>query len=206
MDDKQLLQEAIGFERAAQQALLRGDAARSHVLFCEAAERYRASWAAAGPDAYGRLLGLLKAAVLGGEGGPAAGWVRRQLAGADVATDADAAAAATDADTHASPPAAYALALSALIQGDDEAALPAIERMRAGGEPFARTADALEALARSDRDAYAHAVEAIVADFAAREDHLTGVAFADTAVVLERLAAPRGIAARPASKVMPVLG
>lgn len=193
MDDKELLQEAIGFERAAQQALLRGDVARSRALFCEAAVRYRASWAAAGPTAYGRLIGLLKASVIGGEGGHAAGWVRGQLS--DLA-----------AEEQASPAAAYALALAALVQGDDEAALPAIERMRSGGEPFARTADALHALAQGDGDAYALAVEAIVADFAAREDHLTGVAFADTAVVLERLAAPRGIAARPASKVMPVLG
>jgi hypothetical protein len=195
MDDQELLQEAIGFERVAQQALLRGDAARSRALFCEAAERYRASWAAAGPTAYGRLIGLLKASVLGGEGGHAAGWVRRQLPDPDSA-----------AGKQASPAAAYALALAALIQGDDEAALPAIERMRPGGEAFARTADALEALARGDGAAYARAVEAVVADFAARERHLTGVACADTAVMLERLAAPRGLAARPASALMPVLG
>jgi hypothetical protein len=106
-----------------------------------------------------------------------------------------------------SPPACYALALAALVQGDDEAALPAIERMRAAEDAaFVRTADALHALAHGDRAAYASAVEAIVADFAAREDHLTGVAFADTAVMLERLATPRGMAARPASAVMPVLG
>ena len=73
-------------------------------------------------------------------------------------------------------------------------------------EAFGRTADALHALAAGDRDAYETAVTAIVADFAAREDHLTGVAFADTAVMLERLAAPRGMAVRPASAVMPVLG
>ncbi len=78
--------------------------------------------------------------------------------------------------------------------------------MRAGDEAFGRTADALAALVHGDRDAYAAAVAAIVADFAAREDHLTGVAFADTAVMLERLAAPRGMAARPASSLMPVLG
>jgi hypothetical protein len=193
MDDQQLLREAIGLERDAQQALLRGDGARSRTRFCAAAERYRASWEAAGPQAYGRLIGLLKASVLGDEGGHAAGYVRAQLAGTDPA--------------HASPPAAYALALAALVQGDDELALPAIERMRAGeGEAFARTANALEGLAHGDHNAYAHAVEAIVSDFAAREEHLTGVAFADTAVMLERLAHQRGIAARPASSVMPVLG
>jgi hypothetical protein len=190
MDDQQALREAIGFERAAQQALLRGDAARSRTLFRAAAERYRESWEAAGPRAFGRLIGFLKASVLWGEGGHAAGYVRGVLG-----------------DGCDSPPACYALALAALIQGDDEAALPAIEGMRASeDEAFARTADALHALTHGDRDAYETAVTAIVADFAAREDHLTGVAFADTAVMLERLAGPRGMAVRPASTVMPVLG
>jgi hypothetical protein len=191
MDDQQPLREAIGLERTAQQALLRGDAARSRTLFREAAERYRASWEAAGPRAFGRLIGFLKASVLWGEGGHAAAYVRAQLG----------------EDGCDSPPSCYALALAAVIQGDDEAALAAIPGMRASEDAaFARTADALHALVVGDRDAYAAAVTAIVADFAAREDHLTGVAFADTAVMLERLAAPRELAVRPASTVMPVLG
>lgn len=189
MDDQQLLREAIELERGAQQALLRGDAARSRTLFRAAAERYRASWEAAGPRAFGRLIGLLKASVLWGDGGPAAAYVRAQLG-----------------DECDSPPACYALALAALIQGDDAAALPAVEGMREGGEAFARTADALHALVHGDGPAYAAALHLIVADFAARRDHLTGVAFADTALMVERLAAPREMAVRPASAVMPVLG
>jgi len=192
MDDQQLLREAIALERTAQQALLRGDAARSRTLFRDAAERYRASWEAAGPRAFGRLIGFLKASVLWGEGGHAAAYVRDALSAADGCD---------------SPPACYALALAAAIQGDDEEVLQAIDGMRASDDAaFARTADALHALAVGDRDAYARAVTAIVADFAAREHHLTGVAFADTAVMLERLAGPREMAARPASTVMPVLG
>ena len=190
MDDQQLLREAVGLERLAQQALLRGDAARSRGHFRAAAERYRGSWEVAGPRAFGRLIGYLKASVLSGDGGHAAAYVHDRLAGACD-----------------SPPACYALALATLIQGDDAAAPPAIDGMRASEDAaFARTADALEALAVGDRDAYAAAVTAIVADFAARRAHLTGVAFADTAVMLERLAAPRGMAVRPASAVMPVLG
>lgn len=191
MDDQELMREAVGLERAAQQALLRGDAARSHTLFRDAAERYRASWEGAGPRAYGRLIGLLKASVLASDGGHAAAYVRGALA--DGGCD--------------SPPACYALALAAAIQGDDEAALSAIDGMRASEDAaFARTADALHALAVGDREAYARAVTAIVADFAAREHHLTGVAFADTAAMLERLAARREMAVKPASTVMPVLG
>ena len=92
------------------------------------------------------------------------------------------------------------------MQGDDELALSAVARMREGGEAFARTADAIVALARGDGEAYTTAVTAIVEDFAARESHLTGVPIADTAVMLERLARPRGLAARPLSALMPVLG
>jgi len=186
---QELMGEAIRCDGLAQQALLRGDAARARTLFRAAAERYRASWEAAGPTAYGRLIGLLKSSILWGEGGHAAAYVRAQLG-----------------DACESPASCYALALAALAQGDDEAALPAIARMGEGGEAFARTAEALHALALGDRDAYAQALAAIVADFAARTEHLTGVAFADTAVMLERLAAPRGLAVRPSSALMPVLG
>lgn len=184
-----LLQDAIRCEASAQQALLRGDAAQANTRFRAAAERYRASWEVAPPRSYGRLIGLLKASILSGDGGHDAVYVREALG-----------------DACDSPPACYALAIAALAQGDDTAALPAIEGMREGGEPFARTADAMAALVHGDAEAYAAALDAIVADFAAREQHLTGVAFADTAVMLERLAAPRGLAARPASALMPVLG
>jgi len=188
-DAQELMGEAVHCDGLAQQALLRGDGARARTLFRAAAERYQASWEAAGPQAFGRLIGLLKSSILWGEGGHAAAYVRGALR-----------------DRCDSPASCYALALAALVQGDDEAALPAIARVREGGEAFARTADALHALAVGDRDGYRDAVTAIVADFAAREQHLTGVAFADTAVMLERLAAPRGMAVRPASCVMPVLG
>lgn len=189
MEHEQLLQQAIRLDGAAQQALLRGDAAHARTLFRAAAERYRASWEAAPPRSYGRLVGMLKSSILWGEGGHAAAYARQQLG-----------------DGCDSPPSCYALAIAALVQGDDDAALPAIEGMRGGDEAFVRTADAMAALVHGDARAYAEAVTRIVADFAARETHLTGVAFADTAVMLERLAAPRGLAARPASSVMPVLG
>jgi hypothetical protein len=50
---------------------------------------------------------------------------------------------------------------------------------------------------------YREAVLAIVHDFEGREEHLTGVAFADTAAMLETLAAPRGLAAGLASAALP---
>jgi uncharacterized protein len=42
-----------------------------------------------------------------------------------------------------------------------------------------------------------------VADFETREEHLTGVPIADTALVLERLAEPRGLAVYPLSPLLP---
>jgi hypothetical protein len=188
-DHRGQLQEAIRIEGGAQQALLRGDLARSREQFAAAAERYRVSWEAAPPRSFGRLVGMAKAGILAGHGGEEAAYVRRALG-----------------DACDSPPGCYALAIAALVQGDDELAAQAARGMRNDDPAFGRTADAIDALARGDADAYATAVQAIVTDFEGRERHLTGVPFADTAVMLERLAAPRGIAARPASRLMPVLG
>jgi hypothetical protein len=76
--------------------------------------------------------------------------------------------------------------------------------METRGEAFERTAAALRALAHDDAGAYGAALAAIEADFAGRDEHLTGVAIADTAVMLELLAAERGLAARPDSPLVPV--
>jgi hypothetical protein len=106
-------------------------------------------------------------------------------------------------DPEGSPAASYVRAVAALVEDDDEAAARAADGMRGASPAFANAADAIAALARRDAGAYAAALSAIVADFEAREEHLTGVAIADTAVMLERLAAPRGLARRPRSRVLP---
>lgn len=183
-----LLQEAIRIEGRAQQALLRGDLAVSRDRFRAASDRYRASWEAAPPRSFGRLIGMVKTAVLAGQGGEEAAYARRALG-----------------DGCDSPPACYALALAALVQDDDAAARAAAADMRTEDPAFVRTAEAIDALAAGDAERYAAAVQGIVADFESREQYLTGVPFADTVVVLERLAASRGIAARPASRLLPTL-
>jgi hypothetical protein len=76
--------------------------------------------------------------------------------------------------------------------------------LRADGDAFARTAEAIDAIAASDARRYARAVTAIVADFEARDEHLTGVAIADTALVLARLAARRGISTDVDSPLLPL--
>jgi hypothetical protein len=75
--------------------------------------------------------------------------------------------------------------------------------MRSGGEAFDRAAEALAALAAGEPGRYRAAVEAIVADFEARDAHVTGVPVADTAMLMEALADRRGIAARPRSPLIP---
>lgn len=171
------LRDALRLEADAQHRLQTGDPGAA-TAFAAAAAQYRASWELAPPRSFGRLIGMLKAAILGGAAQEPAQYAIAQL------------------DTADSPPSSYALALARLVLGDDESAAQAAAGMRAGGDAFARAADAINAIARRDPDAYAQAVDAIVADFGARDDHLTGVRIADTALMLDRLAAGRGLAAR----------
>ena len=46
---------------------------------------------------------------------------------------------------------------------------------------------------------------AVISDFERRDVHLTGVAIADTALVLERLAAPRGLRQGARSPLLPLV-
>jgi hypothetical protein len=183
---KRLLDEAMATEGRAQRALLAGDSAAGADGLRQASRLYRASWEAAPPGAYGRLIGMLKAAVIGGDAQAEAAYVRAQVE-----------------EPGESPPAHYALAVAALVEGDDTSAARAADGMRRGAEAFVRTADAIAALAAREAAAYTEAVRAIVADFEGREQHLTGVPIADTALMLERLAEARGIAARPSSPLLP---
>jgi hypothetical protein len=98
-----------------------------------------------------------------------------------------------------SPASAYARALAQVTLGQAPDAGPLL----AEGDSFARVGRALAALGAGDRDAYTAALAEIVADFEARDQHLSGVAIADTALVLERLAEPRGMAVRPAGPLTP---
>ncbi|MGH2891119.1 MAG: hypothetical protein ACRDNJ_15990 [Solirubrobacteraceae bacterium] len=186
-EHQRLMTEAIERDGDGQRVLLAGDGPSAAKAFAAAAELYRRSWEAAPPTGYGRLVGLLKAAILAGGGEREAAYVRGALP-----TGADGSATA-----------AYALAIAALVLADDDSVGPLCATMRAGSDAFDRTAAALAALADRDGEAYRAALIAIIADFAARERHLTGVAIADTAVMLERLAAPRGLATGIESPLLP---
>lgn len=184
---QELLTAAIGCEGDAQRTLISGDSEAARAAFAQAAELYRQSWELAHATAYGRLVGMLKSAVLAGDGTSEAQYVRDVLANADSS----------------SATASYARALAALILDEDEEARTWAGPMGGGGEAFARTGEALAALASRDQAGYERALTAIVRDFEQRAQHLTGVAIADTAVVLEALAARRGMAVAIDSPTLP---
>jgi hypothetical protein len=187
---QELLTAAIDRDGQAQQALLAGERDQARHAFAEAAELYRQSWEQAPPTAYGRLVGMLKSAVLAGGGAVQAGYARRALGERDPE----------------SATASYAQALAALILGEDDEAEGWAGRMGSGSsDAFGRAAEALSALAAHDRDRYEVAMRAIVRDFEDRAEHLTGVAIADTALVLAALGVRRGIPVAIDSPVLPAL-
>ena len=180
MSAGQHLDAALAAEADAYRALIAGGDATDELR--AARDAYLASHAETGPQSWGRLLGALKMAILAGDGvEPIA---RRAVAETEVAD---------------SPASAYVRALALVCIGEE----PDVAPMLAAGDAFARTGRALAALAAADAAAYGDALAEIVADFEARDQHLSGVAIADTALVLERLAAARGIAAHPQSPLVP---
>src|SRR5581483_4404612 len=96
---REFMQGAIERDGEAQRALLAGDLPAARQGFAAAAELYRRSWEGAPPQSYGRLVGMLKAAILAGEGAAQARYVREALA--------------DDALALKSPTASYARALAA---------------------------------------------------------------------------------------------
>jgi hypothetical protein len=175
------LNQALAAEAEAYAALLSGEPATA--LLERARDEYLASHAETGPSSWGRLIGALKMAVLAGQGAEP---IARQ-------------AIAETGAAEPSPASAYVRALAQLVLGEQ----PDVQPMLAAGEAFARTGRAIGALAEGDREGYAAALGEIVDDFAARDTHLSGMAVADTALVLERLAARRGMAAGIESPLLP---
>jgi hypothetical protein len=181
------MEAALALEARAQELALAGQHAAARSAFREAAARYRVSWELASATSYGRLVGMLKAAILAGEGDAEAAYARAQIAGAD----------------QHSVTAAYVRALAALVVGEDSEARRWGRAMKKSPGAFARAAQAVDALAARDAGAYREALAEIVGDFEQRPKHLTGVAIADTALMFECLAERRGMRVDPTSPVLP---
>jgi len=177
--DQQLTRIGSAAWGAALSLVMEGREAEARVWFLRAATCYRRSLADAEPGSWGRCIGPLKSLLLAGD---ARGAER------DARLTLDLGAAGAPSTT-----ARYAGALALLVLGrDDEAGSLAEPLREAEGFPPA-TADALTALARGDRAAYAEAVAAVLETFETRERFLEDIPVADTVMTLQVLARARAL-------------
>ncbi len=157
--------------------------------FTRAAERYRESWTGAPPDSWGRPIGAIKSRILGGDWDGAAADARWALE-----------VGAADAE---SPVGHYAAALAFLVLGDWEDARVHADVARTHEVFPSEVADALAFIAAEDVVGYTVAVEGVLESFETREAYLEDVPVADTVLVLQALAARRGMAAELESTLLP---
>jgi tetratricopeptide (TPR) repeat protein len=169
--------------------LMAGRADDASHWFHRAAERYRESIADAPPGSWGRPIGAMKALVLAGD------WEKAESA-ARWALDLG----AVDAE---SPIGRYAAALALLILGRDHDAVIHADTIRTSDGFPHDVGDALAFIAAQDLIGYIYAVESVLDSFESREEYLEDIPVADTVLVLQALAARRGIAAELSSSLLP---
>ena len=168
--------------------LMRGDVEQAREWLARAVDAYRASWADAAPDAWGRPIATMKARLLAGE--PAdeeARWALELGAG--------------EAE---SPIGRYAAALACLILGDDAAARVHADAIRTRDDFPRDVGDTLATIAAgTDAIGYVEAIERVLESFETRSEYLEDVPVADTVIVLQTLAERRGLRADLASPLLP---
>jgi hypothetical protein len=169
--------------------LMLGDRAGAGEWLVYAAERYRESYEDAPPGSWGRPIGAMKARILAGDWEGAerdAQWALE-----DGARDAE------------SPIGRYAGCLSLLLLGRWREARVLADGLRTHEGFPADVGDALAMIAADDPVGYGAAVESVLDSFATRDEYLEDVPVADTVLVLQALAARRGIAAELSSPLLP---
>jgi hypothetical protein len=108
------------------------------------------------------------------------------------------------ADAAASPIGRYAAALAQLVLGEDERARVHADELRTRDDFPRPVGDALATIAAgTDAVGYVEAVEAVLESFETRSEYLEDVPVADTVLVLQALAEPRGLRAELASPLLP---
>jgi hypothetical protein len=157
--------------------------------FHRAAERYRESIDGAPPGSWGRPIGAMKALVLADD------WPQAEEA-ARWAIELGAA----ESD---SPIGRYAAALALLVLGRDHDAVIHADDIRVGDGFPHDVGDALAFIAAHDVVGYTYAVESVLDSFETREEYLEDIPVADTVLVLQALAARRGIASELSSRLLP---
>jgi hypothetical protein len=154
-----------------------------------AAERWRASYAGAPPGSWGRPIGAIKALVLAGD------WAE--------AEEASRWALAERAGEAESPIGRYAAALAYSVLGDWEYARVQADTIRVRDDFPRDVGDAVAMIAAQDVVGYVEAVESVLESFETRKEYLEDVPVADTVLVLQALAARRGMAAALESPLLP---
>jgi hypothetical protein len=157
--------------------------------FARAAERYHESWEHAPPESWGRPIGAIKARILGGDWNGAADDARWALESAAAASE--------------SPIGRYAAALAFGVLGEWDGMRAQADYARTHESFPSEVGDALALIAAEDVVGYTEAVEAVLASFETREEYLEDMPVADTVLVLQALAARRGIAAELESELLP---
>jgi len=174
---------------AALALLMQGRSEDAAEWFALAAERYRESFADAPPDSWGRPIGAIKALLLAGDERSAEKAARWAL---------EAGAAETQ-----SPIGRYAAALALLVLARDAEARSHADAIR-GRDDFPRAVgDALAYLSTNDVLGYKEAVKQVLESFEARDEYLEDMPVADTVLVLQALAARRGLAVELSSALLP---
>ena len=169
--------------------LMAGRADDAAEWFDRAATRYRESYALAPPGSWGRPIGALKSRILAGDWDAAEQEARWAL---------DEGAAEAD-----SPIGRYAGALALLTLGRDEDARPVSGLLRERDDFPPDVADALATLAAEDALGYTYAIESVLRSFEQRDEYLEDMPVADTVIVLQALAAKRGMAVELDSALLP---
>jgi hypothetical protein len=169
--------------------LMEGRTAEAAEWFARAADRYRESYADAPPASWGRLIGAVKSRVLAGDweaGRRDALWTLEQ--------------GSAEAE---SPIGRYAASLALLLLDRNVEARRVAGSIRERGDFPHDVADALATLAADDRLGYIEAVESVLESFETRDEYLEDMPVADTVIVLQALAARRGIATELQSTLLP---
>jgi hypothetical protein len=170
--------------------LVAGREAEAREWLHRAARRYRESWEHAPPGSWGRPIAALKCRLLSSD-----------AAGAEEEARWALAAGAAEAS---SPIGLYAACLALLALGRDEEARPLADGLRTRDDFPEDVGTALAMLAAgSDAIGYVEAVESVLESFETRDEYLEDVPVADTVLVLQALAEPRGLTAELNSPLLP---
>jgi hypothetical protein len=186
-DERQLTRMGNAAWGAALCRLMLGEDARE--WFERAAGRWRESYAGAPPGSWGRPIGAIKALVLAGD-----------QAGAE---DAARWALAEGAAESESPIGRYAAGLACAVLRDWESARIHADAIRIRDDFPRDVGGALAMIAAEDVVGYVEAIESVLESFETRDEYLEDVPVADTVLVLQALAARRGMAAELESPLLP---